>query len=107
MKIQVSTLSAIAGIALMPALATAQAVGTPSYQSLLAKNYALQSQTQRLQAQLRNLQAAKPPFLSYVPIQPRLYEFPITPTVNSQAKPVPTPPKYYNIPDCRVIPLGQ
>ena len=88
----------------MPALAAAQAVGTPSYQSLLARNYALQVQISMLQAQIRKMQAARPPSHSTVRNQPRLYEFPVSPFANSQPLIV---PRLTNIPDSRVILLGR
>ena len=104
MKNQISTLLAFAGIVLLPLISSAQAAGKPSYQSLLVKNSALQAQINNLHAQLRNLQADKSVPLGYPSKQPRLYEFPATPRANSLPLIV---PRLSNIPDSRVILLGQ
>ena len=103
MKNQISVALAIAGIALVPTISSAQSAGKPSYQSLLAKNSALQAQINHLQAQLRNLQADKSLPRGYPSNQPRLYEFPVAPSANSQPLIV---PRLTNIPDSRVILLG-
>lgn len=104
MKNQISVALAIAGIALVPTISYAQSTGKPSYQSLLAKNSALQAQIHNLQAQLRNPQAVKPSGRGYAPNQPRLYEFPVAPSAKSQPLIV---PRLTNIPDSRVVLLGQ
>ena len=103
MKKQSSIALAIVGTVLLPTIASAQAAGKPSYQSLLAKNYALQAQINNLQAQLKNMQAVNPPNRVSAPSRPRLYEFPVAPSANSQPLIV---PRLSNIPDSRVVLLG-
>ena len=103
MKNQISVALAIAGIALVPTISSAQSAGKPSYQSLLAKNSALQAQINHLQVHLRNLQADKYLIRAYPSNQPRLYEFPVAPSANSQPLIV---PRLSNIPDSRVFLLG-
>ena len=103
MKNQISVALAIAGIALVPTISSAQSAGKPSYQSLLAKNSALQAQINHLQVHLRNLQADKYLIRAYPSNQPRLYEFPVAPSANPQPLIV---PRLINIPDSRVILLG-
>ena len=103
MKNQISIVLTIAGIVLLPLISSAQAAGKPSYQSLLAKNSALQAQINHLQAQLRNLQADKSLPRGYPSNQPRLYEFPVAPSANPQPLIV---PRLSNIPDSRVFLLG-
>lgn len=78
MKSRISVEPAAAGVVLLPKVLSAHADGKPSYQSLLAKSYA--------------------------PNQPHLYEFPATPRANSLPLIV---PRLSNIPDSRVILLGQ
>ena len=72
MKNQISVALAIAGIALVPTISSAQSAGKPSYQSLLAKNSVLQAQINRLQVQLRNLQVADSLPRGYPSNQPHL-----------------------------------
>ena len=94
---------AVTGIVLLPRFSSAQAVGKPSCQSLLAKNNALQAQIDSLQAQVRCLQSGKLPAQGSAPSRPRLYEFSVAPIANPRPLIV---PRLSNIPDSRVVLLG-